>query len=201
MESSTWKAERTQKEATAQSQDGIKKVEFKDVTTIDESGVSDDELKDPGCDKDRDFTIKRYFQSIPRIKCSSSFRDNRRKELETIKVKILLLGFISVAMNKIRFTLFCKKLEKKIEKVFRTQFHRINKLYSIIDTSHLEKIDKEKFGLVLEKCQLHLSPSDIELIWKDFEAENVPFSNVVRRFLKPDEFDQLREVHFKRKIG
>lgn len=85
--------------------------------------------------------------------------------------------------------------------MFRSQFHHVNKLYSIIDTGHTEKIDKEKFRLLLDKCDVSLSQADLDLLWKDFEDEVILFSNLVRRFFKPDEFDRLREVHFKKKIG
>lgn len=92
-------------------------------------------------------------------------------------------------------------MEKKIESVLRTQFHRMNKTYSIMDPSHSEKINKEKFGQLLSKLGLELSQEELELIWGDFDAELVRFSNIVRRFFKPDEFDRIRDVHYKRKIG
>ena len=70
-----------------------------------------------------------------------------------------------------------------------------------MDPSHSEKINKEKFGQLLSKLGLELSQEELELIWQDFDAELVRFSNIVRRFFKPDEFDRIREVHYKRKIG
>lgn len=77
----------------------------------------------------------------------------------------------------------------------------MNKTYSIMDPSHSEKINKEKFGQLLSKLGLELSQEELELIWRDFDAELVRFSNIVRRFFKPDEFDRIRDVHYKRKIG
>jgi Ca2+-binding EF-hand superfamily protein len=77
----------------------------------------------------------------------------------------------------------------------------MNKTYSIMDPSHSEKINKEKFGQLLSKLGLELTQEELELIWQDFDAELVRFSNIVRRFFKPDEFDRIREVHYKRKIG
>lgn len=88
-----------------------------------------------------------------------------------------------------------------MEKMLRTQFHRVNKVYSIIDPSHKEKIDRSKFRTLLEKCSVEMSDAEIDLLWKDFEADVVPFSNFVRRFFKPAEFDRIRDVHYKRKIG
>lgn len=85
--------------------------------------------------------------------------------------------------------------------MLRTRFHRMNKAYSIIDSTHTEKIDKAKLAVILDKCKVDMSIDEIELVWKDFEAEVVPFSNFVRRFLRPDEFDKIRELHYKRKIG
>lgn len=85
--------------------------------------------------------------------------------------------------------------------MLRTRFHRMNKAYSIIDATHTEKIDKAKLAVILEKCKVDMTSDEIELVWKDFEADVVPFSNFVRRFLRPDEFDKIRELHYKRKIG
>jgi len=46
-----------------------------------------------------------------------------------------------------------------------------------------------------------LSDSEVDELWKDFEAEVIPFSNLVRRFFKPDEFSRLRSIKFKIKLG
>ena len=46
-----------------------------------------------------------------------------------------------------------------------------------------------------------LTDSEIDLLWKDFEAETIPFSHLVRRFFKPDEFSRLRNIKFKIKLG
>ncbi len=44
-----------------------------------------------------------------------------------------------------------KDLEKRVEYVFRKQFHSINKHFSILDTLKTEKINKAGFKLILHK--------------------------------------------------
>ena len=85
--------------------------------------------------------------------------------------------------------------------MLRTKFHRMNKAYSIIDSSQTEKIDKAKLKGILEKCNVEMNDDEVDLVWKDFEADVIPFSNFVRRFLRPAEFDKIRELHYKCKIG
>jgi hypothetical protein len=46
-----------------------------------------------------------------------------------------------------------------------------------------------------------LNDDDMDLLWKDFDSDQVSFSNVIRRFLKPDEFDQIRSNKYKVQIG
>ena len=47
--------------------------------------------------------------------------------------------------------LWNKEIFKKVEKLFRTKFHTVNKNFSAIDTNHTEKIDKVNFKALLEK--------------------------------------------------
>jgi hypothetical protein len=44
-----------------------------------------------------------------------------------------------------------KEIFKKIEKLFRTKFHTVNKNFSSLDINHTEKIDKNSFKTLLEK--------------------------------------------------
>ena len=46
-----------------------------------------------------------------------------------------------------------------------------------------------------------MSPADVEYIWKDFDSDLVPFSNLVRRFIMADEFDKIRKIKEEIKLG
>lgn len=46
---------------------------------------------------------------------------------------------------------FKKEVLKKVEKLFRTKFHTVNKQFSMLDSNRSEKIDKENFKILLEK--------------------------------------------------
>ncbi len=40
----------------------------------------------------------------------------------------------------------------------------------------------------MAKCGLKMTWEEVEHIWKGFDMESVPFSNIVRRFIIPEEF-------------
>ena len=46
-----------------------------------------------------------------------------------------------------------------------------------------------------------MSSADVEFIWKDFDSDHVPFSNLVRRFIMADEFDKIRKIKDEIKLG
>ena len=46
-----------------------------------------------------------------------------------------------------------------------------------------------------------MSPADVEYIWKDFDSDLVPFSNLVRRFIMADEFDKIRKIKEEIRLG
>jgi len=51
------------------------------------------------------------------------------------------------------------------------------------------------FGALMLRVGLKLTAEDLDHVWKDFEVtERVPFSNLCRRFIIPDEFSRLRKV-------
>ena len=83
----------------------------------------------------------------------------------------------------------------------RTKFHSINKIYSLIDPKHTEKIDKENFRKLFEKFDLNLEQAEIDLLWRDFDADLIPFSNLMRRFFMPDEFYRFRNGKYKKQQG
>ncbi len=88
-----------------------------------------------------------------------------------------------------------------MEKLIRIKFHSINRQFTIINKLHEEKLDKSKFQKLLAKNGLALNDADIDLLWKDFDCDQVSFSNVIRRFLKSEEFDQIRNIKYKVQIG
>lgn len=94
-----------------------------------------------------------------------------------------------------------KKIEKKIEKIFRVKFHSITKHFAVIDSNHTEKLDKEKFRFLMAKCGLKMTYEEVEHVWKGFEMESVPFSNLVRRFIIPEEFSKIRKIKDEIKQG
>ncbi|CAF0707697.1 unnamed protein product [Brachionus calyciflorus] len=112
--------------------------------------------------------------------------------------------------KKSKFTEFSKKfqddlkvirnLEKKVEAIIRLQFHSINKYFSGLDPQQTECIDKETFRLLMIKCGANFTSEQIDLLWKDFEADSIPFSNFLRRFFRPDEFNNFREIRQKIKL-
>ena len=46
----------------------------------------------------------------------------------------------------------------------------------------------------MAKCGLKMTAEEVEHIWKGFDMVNVPFSNLVRRFIIPEEFSKLRKI-------
>lgn len=51
------------------------------------------------------------------------------------------------------------------------------------------------------RCGLDLNKAEIDLLWKDFHADSVKFSNFVRRFFLPREFSQIRRTRDKIELG
>lgn len=79
--------------------------------------------------------------------------------------------------------------------MFRKKFHSITKHLAIVDYKKTEKLDKVMFGALMLRVGLKLTAEDLDHVWKDFEVtERVPFSNLCRRFIIPDEFSRLRKV-------
>lgn len=51
------------------------------------------------------------------------------------------------------------------------------------------------------RCGLELNTHEAELLWKDFHTKVVRFSNLVRRFFLPSEFNQIRTIKDKIELG
>lgn len=100
--------------------------------------------------------------------------------------------------TKIEFKRQIKKKEtetfKKVEKLFRTKFHTINKQFSMLDINHTEKLDKKSFKTLLDRCGLKIIETDIEILWQSFPNEPIPFSNLVHHFIIPDQFSTLKKI-------
>ncbi len=51
------------------------------------------------------------------------------------------------------------------------------------------------FGALMGRVGLNLTSDELNFVWKDYdENEKVPFSNLCRRFIIPEEFDRLRKI-------
>lgn len=91
-----------------------------------------------------------------------------------------------------------KKVEKTIEKLFRVKFHSMTKNLAIVDPGRTEKLSQASFRELMSRVGLKLSEEDVACVWKGFSGvEQVPFSNIVRRFVIPEEFSRMRRVNEK----
>ncbi len=46
-----------------------------------------------------------------------------------------------------------------------------------------------------------MNDDEADFIWKDYDVEQIPFSNLVRRFIMTDEFNKLRKIKQEIKQG
>ena len=88
-----------------------------------------------------------------------------------------------------------KRVERAVEKVFRVKFHSVSKSLAIVDASRAEKLARAQFRELMGRVGLQLSEEDVDSVWRGFgDVDEVPFSNIVRRFVMPEEFSRLRKV-------
>lgn len=89
-----------------------------------------------------------------------------------------------------------KKVERTIEKLFRVKFHSMTKNLAIVDPGRTEKLGQASFRELMSRVGLKLSEEDVACVWRGFSGvEQVPFSNIVRRFVIPEEFSRMRKFN------
>jgi hypothetical protein len=67
------------------------------------------------------------------------------------KETIMTNEFKNTTPNQSNTTRSLSQLEEQIQQLIRTRFHSVNKYFSLVDSTHTETLNKERFINLMEK--------------------------------------------------